>query len=194
MHVDFYGLQFDTPNVTFYLWSPWRASSLENGAPLRGALHHALPGVEAVEKEADEIRLHIREQQDVEGRDAQSLPGSSSRLENTGGGRAGPRTPLRLARYGCWKATPTTTATTTPANPPASGATCSSASNAATSRTPRSSRPSISIRSACAFGRTRKRREPIATALRMPVRRQAARRPRPTGHSRRAVRQRRAQP
>jgi hypothetical protein len=30
MRVEFYGLEFETPTVTFYLWSPWRASALEH--------------------------------------------------------------------------------------------------------------------------------------------------------------------
>src|SRR5436190_1080146 len=30
MRVDFYGLTFETPCVTFYLWSPWRSSALEH--------------------------------------------------------------------------------------------------------------------------------------------------------------------
>jgi hypothetical protein len=57
MQVDFYGLHFDTTHVTFYLWSPWRASSLENRMfeSLTG-----LPGV-ALEKEEDEVRLHVRD-------------------------------------------------------------------------------------------------------------------------------------
>ncbi len=30
MRIDFYGLVFETPRVTFYLWSPWRAAALEH--------------------------------------------------------------------------------------------------------------------------------------------------------------------
>ncbi|MCI0461275.1 MAG: hypothetical protein L0Z62_30375 [Gemmataceae bacterium] len=30
MRIDFYGLAFETPRVTFYLRSPWRASALEH--------------------------------------------------------------------------------------------------------------------------------------------------------------------
>ncbi len=30
MRVDFYGLAFETPCVTFYLRSPWRAAALEH--------------------------------------------------------------------------------------------------------------------------------------------------------------------
>jgi hypothetical protein len=57
MQVDFYGLHFDTTHVTFYLWSPWRASALENRMFESLTI---LPGV-AIEKEEDEVRLHVRE-------------------------------------------------------------------------------------------------------------------------------------
>jgi hypothetical protein len=30
MRVEFYGLHFETPQVTFHLWSPWRAAALEH--------------------------------------------------------------------------------------------------------------------------------------------------------------------
>ena len=30
MRVDLYGLAFETPRVTFHLWSPWRSSALEH--------------------------------------------------------------------------------------------------------------------------------------------------------------------
>ena len=30
MRIDFYGLAFETPRVTFYLWSPWRAAAMEH--------------------------------------------------------------------------------------------------------------------------------------------------------------------
>ena len=30
MRVDLFGLTFETPAVTFYLWSPWRAAALEH--------------------------------------------------------------------------------------------------------------------------------------------------------------------
>lgn len=57
MLVDLYGLHFDTPLVTIYLWSPWRAAALEH--KLFESLT-SLSGV-AVEKEADEIRVQIRD-------------------------------------------------------------------------------------------------------------------------------------
>ncbi len=30
MRVDLYGVVFETPRVTFYLWSPWRSAALEH--------------------------------------------------------------------------------------------------------------------------------------------------------------------
>lgn len=55
MRFEFYGLAFETPHVTFYLWSPWRASALEHRIfeALRG-----LPRVE-MEENADGLRLHV---------------------------------------------------------------------------------------------------------------------------------------
>ena len=57
MLVDFYGLHMDAPYVTFYLWSPWRASALE----IR--LFETLSQITgtSVEKDADELRVHIRD-------------------------------------------------------------------------------------------------------------------------------------
>ena len=57
MRVDFYGLTFETPQVTFYLWSPWRASALEHR--LFNTLA-ALPGMQ-LEKLPDESCLHLRD-------------------------------------------------------------------------------------------------------------------------------------
>jgi hypothetical protein len=57
MHVEFYGLSFDTPRVTCYLWSPWRASALEHR--LFDVIRQ-FPGVE-IEQEGDEIRVHMTE-------------------------------------------------------------------------------------------------------------------------------------
>ena len=54
MRFDFYGLTFETPRVTFYLWSPWRATQLEHR--LFDAVRHA-PRIE-VEEAADELRAH----------------------------------------------------------------------------------------------------------------------------------------
>jgi hypothetical protein len=58
MRIDFYGLVFETPKVTFYLWSPWRSSALEH------RLFEAvvkLAGAPPGPKEADEIRLDVRD-------------------------------------------------------------------------------------------------------------------------------------
>src|SRR5262245_9298165 len=57
MHVDFYGILLESPGVTIYLWSPWRAAALEHRVFDAVA---TLQGV-TVEKEADEIRLAIRD-------------------------------------------------------------------------------------------------------------------------------------
>jgi hypothetical protein len=53
MRVDFFGLAFETPCVTFSLWSPWRASALEH------RLFEAVQGVAGarVTEEGDERRL-----------------------------------------------------------------------------------------------------------------------------------------
>lgn len=55
MRVDFYGLAFETPHVTFHLWSPWRAAVLEHR--LFEAVR-SLPRTEA-EIGADEGCVHI---------------------------------------------------------------------------------------------------------------------------------------
>jgi hypothetical protein len=55
MRVDLYGLAFEAPRVTFYLWSPWRASALEH------RLFEAVKNVPRVEGEKgpDEWRLNV---------------------------------------------------------------------------------------------------------------------------------------
>src|SRR5437879_4510875 len=55
MLVELYGLSFETPRVTFYLWSPWRASLLEHRL---FEVVRQLPRTEA-EQGPDENRLHI---------------------------------------------------------------------------------------------------------------------------------------
>ncbi len=55
MRVDFYGLAFDTPRVTFYLRSPWRSCALEH--KLFEAVT-ALPHVR-LEKLPDEALAHV---------------------------------------------------------------------------------------------------------------------------------------
>lgn len=57
MRVDLFGLVMDTPEVTFYLWSPWRCSQLEHR--LFDSLR-TIPGVR-LEPAPDEVRLHIGE-------------------------------------------------------------------------------------------------------------------------------------
>lgn len=53
MRIDLFGLVFETPGVTFYLWSPWRATQLEH------RLFESLKAVPhaAHDREADEWRL-----------------------------------------------------------------------------------------------------------------------------------------
>ena len=55
MRVDLHGLTFETPQVTFFLYSPWRASALEH------RLFDAVRGVPRadLEEAADELRLHV---------------------------------------------------------------------------------------------------------------------------------------
>ncbi|HEY7312140.1 MAG TPA: hypothetical protein VH643_22435 [Gemmataceae bacterium] len=55
MRVDFYGVVFETPRVTFYLWSPWRAAAVEH------RLFDVVRGLPRVvrEESADELRLHL---------------------------------------------------------------------------------------------------------------------------------------
>jgi hypothetical protein len=55
MRIELYGMVFETPGVTFYLWSPWRATFLEHR--LFEAMRQ-LPSTE-VEKEGDELRVHL---------------------------------------------------------------------------------------------------------------------------------------
>jgi len=57
MRINFYGLAFETSQVTFHLWSPWRAAALEHR--LFEAVRQ-LPKVEA-EQAPDEWRVHIRD-------------------------------------------------------------------------------------------------------------------------------------
>jgi hypothetical protein len=55
MRVDFYGLVLETPRVSLYLWSPWRAAALEHRL---FETIRALPRV-LLEQGPDEVRLHI---------------------------------------------------------------------------------------------------------------------------------------
>ena len=57
MRMDLYGLSFEGPGITFYLWSPWRASSIE---------HRMFEGIRAasganVEKGPDELQIPVRD-------------------------------------------------------------------------------------------------------------------------------------
>jgi hypothetical protein len=55
MRIDFFGVAFETPRVTFYLWSPWRASALEHRL---FEVVRALPRTE-FEEAPDELRVHM---------------------------------------------------------------------------------------------------------------------------------------
>lgn len=57
MRVELYGLVLETPRLSFYLWSPWRAAALEHR--LFDALR-TLPRTE-FEEGPDEVRLHIED-------------------------------------------------------------------------------------------------------------------------------------
>ena len=57
MRVDFYGLALETPRLTFYLWSPWRAAALEHR--LFESIR-TLPRV-LFEEGPDELRLHLND-------------------------------------------------------------------------------------------------------------------------------------
>ena len=55
MQIQFHGLKFETPCITFYLWSPWRAAHLEH------RLFDVVQQLPRIESEAgpDEHRLHV---------------------------------------------------------------------------------------------------------------------------------------
>lgn len=55
MKIDLYGMTFDGPGLTYYLWSPWRASALEH------RLFESIRAMADVEFEQapDELRLHV---------------------------------------------------------------------------------------------------------------------------------------
>lgn len=57
MRFEFYGVTFETPKVTFYLWTPWRATMLEH--KLFDAVAN-LPNVER-EQAGDEYAVHIND-------------------------------------------------------------------------------------------------------------------------------------
>jgi hypothetical protein len=55
MRIDFCGLTLETPRVTVYLWSPWRATALEHRIIETVRAHTKQTG----EQDADEWRLHL---------------------------------------------------------------------------------------------------------------------------------------
>jgi hypothetical protein len=57
MRIDFCGLIFETPHVTYHLWSPWRAAQLEH------RLYQAVKAIPNVESEetGDEWRIHVND-------------------------------------------------------------------------------------------------------------------------------------
>jgi hypothetical protein len=57
MRADFYGLSFETPQISFHLWSPWRSSALEHKLfeAVRAQAHAE------VEMSPDEWRIRLRE-------------------------------------------------------------------------------------------------------------------------------------
>jgi hypothetical protein len=57
MRIVFHGLHFETPCVTFYLWSPWRAAMLEHRL---FEVVQRLPRVQ-VEQGPDERRIHLND-------------------------------------------------------------------------------------------------------------------------------------
>jgi hypothetical protein len=57
MRIDLHSLGFDTPRVSFYLWTPWRAATLE--VKLFESVAR-LPGLQ-VEKNFEEMRVDITE-------------------------------------------------------------------------------------------------------------------------------------
>ncbi len=57
MRIDFHGLVFDTPRISIYLWSPWRASALEHR--LFDAVRQVIE--EPPEEQPDELRLDVDE-------------------------------------------------------------------------------------------------------------------------------------
>lgn len=57
MKFEFYGMVFETPRVTFYLWTPWRCALLEH--KLFGAVQE-LPNVRR-EEGNDELQVHVED-------------------------------------------------------------------------------------------------------------------------------------
>jgi hypothetical protein len=57
MRIDFHGLILETPGISIYLWTPWRASALEHR--LFDAVRQVIHGTP--EEQPDELRLDIEE-------------------------------------------------------------------------------------------------------------------------------------
>lgn len=57
MRIDFHGLVLETPGISIYLWTPWRASALEHR--LFDAVRQVVQ--DAPEEQPDELRLDIEE-------------------------------------------------------------------------------------------------------------------------------------
>jgi hypothetical protein len=57
MRIDFHGLIFETPHISVYLWTPWRASALEHR--LFDAVKQATRA--EVEEKPDELRLDVHD-------------------------------------------------------------------------------------------------------------------------------------
>lgn len=57
MRIDFHNLVFETPHVTFYLFTPWRATALEHRLfeAVRQAIHTT------PEESADDRKMHVHE-------------------------------------------------------------------------------------------------------------------------------------
>ena len=57
MQIDFFGLAFETAQVTFYLWSPWRAAALEH------RLFEAIASLPQtrIEETAEDRHIHVRD-------------------------------------------------------------------------------------------------------------------------------------
>lgn len=55
MRFEFYGMVFEAPKITFYLWSPWRCSALEHRL-FEALREQPRP---AIEEAPDEWKLHI---------------------------------------------------------------------------------------------------------------------------------------
>ncbi len=55
MRIELYGMAFDGPGVTFYMWAPWRCMAIEH------RLFDVVKGLTGVEfeKQPDELRLHV---------------------------------------------------------------------------------------------------------------------------------------